>query len=101
MGNVYVHRVKRVVFSMFGGLGGDLCKDTYEPKLFGMHIGSVLSGLHAGDVNTDAKISIVGYGVVWRGVKKKTIFRFLETLEGTFVRKHMSQRCLGCILEVF
>ena len=44
MGNVYVHRVNRVVFSMFGGLGGDFCKDTHEAKLFGMHIGSVLSG---------------------------------------------------------
>jgi hypothetical protein len=64
VGNVYVHRVKRVVFSMFGGLGGDFCKDTYEAKLFGMHIGSVLSGLDAGNVNTDAKISIVGVGNV-------------------------------------
>ena len=70
VGNVYVHRVKRVVFSMFGGLGGDFCKDIYEAKLFGMHIGSVMSGLHAGNVNTNSKISIVGYGDVWRGVKK-------------------------------
>ena len=62
VGNVYVHRVKRVVFLMFGGLGVDFCKDIYEAKLFGMHIGSVL-GLHARNVNTDAKISIVG---VWR-----------------------------------
>jgi hypothetical protein len=65
VGNVYVHRVNRVVFSMFGGLGGDFCKDTYEAKLFGMHIGSVLSGLYAGNVNTDAKISIVGFGDVY------------------------------------
>ena len=48
VGNVYVHRVSRVVFSMFGGLGGDFCKDIHEAKLFGMHIGSVLSGLDAG-----------------------------------------------------
>ena len=27
------------VFSMFGGLGGDFDKDTYEAKLFGMHGG--------------------------------------------------------------
>ena len=65
VGNVYIHRVKRVVFSMFGGLGGDFCKDTYEAKLFGMHIGSVLSGLDAGNVNTDSKISIVGFGDVY------------------------------------
>ena len=39
--------VKNDDFSMFGGLGGDFCKDTYEAKLFGMHIGSVLSGLEA------------------------------------------------------
>ena len=32
-----------VVFSMFGGLGGDFCNDTYEAKLFGMRIGSVWS----------------------------------------------------------
>ena len=37
VGNVHVHRVKRVIFSMFGGLGGDFCKDTYEAKLFGVH----------------------------------------------------------------
>ena len=61
LGNVYVHRVNRVVFSVFGGLGGDFFKDIYEAKLFGMHIGSVLSGLDAGNVNTDAKMSIVGF----------------------------------------
>ena len=65
VGNVYVHRVKRVVFSMFGGLGGDFCKDIYEAKLFGMHIRSVLSGLDAGNVNTDAKMSIAGLGDVY------------------------------------
>ena len=39
--------VKNDVFSMVGGLGGDFCKDIYEPKLFGIHSGSVLSGLDA------------------------------------------------------
>ena len=67
---MYVHRVKRVVFSVFGGRGGDICKDAYEAKLFGVHIGSVLSGLDAGNVKTDAKISIVGVGnVCVRGQK--------------------------------
>ena len=65
VGNVYVHRVKSVVFSVFGGLGGDFCKDIYEQKLFGMHIGSVLSGFDAGNVNTDAQMSIIGYGDVY------------------------------------
>ena len=32
--------------------------------MFGMHIGSVLSGLHAENVNADAKMSIVGLGDV-------------------------------------
>ena len=50
---------------MFGGLGGDFCKDIYEAKLFGMHIGSVLSGSDAGNVQTEAKISIVGLGDVY------------------------------------
>ena len=39
--------VKNDVFSMVGGLGGDFYKDIYEPKLFGMHSGSVLSGSDA------------------------------------------------------
>ena len=65
---MYVHRVKRVVLLVFGGLGGDFCKDIYEAKLFGMHIGSVLSGLDAANVNADAKMSIVGVGnvCVWK-----------------------------------
>ena len=58
-------QVKKGGFSMFGGLGGDFCKDRYEARLFGMHIGSVLSGLDAGNVNTDAKMSIVGFGDVY------------------------------------
>ena len=53
---MYVRRVNRVVFSMFGGLGGDFCKDIYEAKLFGIHIGSVLSGLGIRNVNTDLKM---------------------------------------------
>ena len=64
-GNVCVRRVKNDDFSMFGDLGGDFCKETYEPKLFGMHIGSVLSGFDAGNVNTGAQISIIGYGDVY------------------------------------
>ena len=43
---------------MFGDLGGDFCKETYEPKLFGMHVRSVLSGLRAENVNTDPKMLI-------------------------------------------
>ena len=49
-------RVENEVFSKFGDLGGDFYKDTHEPKLFGMHIGSVLSGLEAGNVNNDHKM---------------------------------------------
>ena len=59
MGNVYVHRVKMAVFSMFEGLG--FCRDTYEPKLFGMHSGSVLRGWNAGNANSDLKISILPF----------------------------------------
>jgi len=59
VGNVYVHRVKGVVFSMFGDRGGDFCMDTHEAKLFGMHIGSVSSGLDAGNV---LKYRLLGLG---------------------------------------
>ena len=49
---------KMSFFKMFGGLGGDFYKDTYEPMLFEMHIRSVLRGLYAENVSTDPKILI-------------------------------------------
>ena len=45
--------VKNDDFSIFGGLGWDFCKETHEVNLFGVHIGSVLSGLEAGNVTND------------------------------------------------
>ena len=51
--------VKNDVFSMVGGLGGDFYQDTYEPKLFGMHSGSVLRGWNAKNANDDLKMSIL------------------------------------------
>ena len=51
--NVYIGGVKNDVFPKFGDPEGDFCKETHEAKLFGMHIGSVLSGLEAGNVNND------------------------------------------------
>ena len=47
------------VLSMVGGLGGDFYQDIYGSKLFGMHSGSVLCGLDAGNANTDLKMSIL------------------------------------------
>ena len=47
----------------------DFCKDIWEAKLIGMHIGSVLSGSDVGNVNTNSKISILGFGDVRRGEK--------------------------------
>ena len=44
---------------MFGYLGGDFCKETYEPKMFGMHVRSVLSDLNAENVNNDPERSIL------------------------------------------
>ena len=47
-------------------------------------------------MNTDSKISIVG---VWERVggkgSKMTILRCLDTLEGTFVRKHIEPKLFG------
>ena len=54
--NLYIGGVKNDVFSKFGGLGGDFYKVTHEAKMIGMHIGSVLSGLEAGNVNNDHKM---------------------------------------------
>ena len=78
--------VKNDVFSMVGGLGGDFYKDIYEPKLFGMHSGSVLSGSDAGNANTDLKMSIspmcrVGNVYVYR-VKKGRFFDVWRSWRG-------------------
>ena len=43
------------VFMKFGDLEGNFYKETHEATLFGMHIGSVLSGLEAENVNNDKK----------------------------------------------
>ena len=48
------------VFPKFGDLERDFYKETHEAKLFGMHIGSVLSGLEAGNVNNDSKKPVLG-----------------------------------------
>ena len=40
--------VKKDDFSIFRDLGGDFYEETHEAKLFGMQIGSVLSGVEAG-----------------------------------------------------
>ena len=65
MGTCTIRGVKNDDFSMFGDLGGDFYEETHEAKLFGMHIRSFLSGLHAENVNTDSKMSIVGVGNVY------------------------------------
>ena len=52
--------VKNDDFSIFGDLGGDFYEETHEAKLFGMHIGSVLSGLEAENVNNDSKKPVLG-----------------------------------------
>ena len=84
--DVYVHRVKKVVFSVFGGLGGNFYKDTYEPKLFGMHI-CVLSGWNAKNANTDLKMSILPIrqmGNVYVHRVKRVFFSTFGPLGGDF-----------------
>ena len=43
-------------FPKFVDLEGDFYKKTHEAKLFEMHIGSVLSGLEAGNVNSNREM---------------------------------------------
>ena len=45
-------------FLKFGDLEGNFYKETHEAKLFGIHIGSVLSGLYAATLDADPKMSI-------------------------------------------
>ena len=55
--NVYIGGSKITFFSKFGDLGGvTFFKETREPKVFGMLIGSVLTDLEVGNVDTDHKI---------------------------------------------
>ena len=53
--NVFIGGVNNYVFSKFGDLGGDIFKETHEPKVFGMLFGNVMSGLEAG-VSNDHKM---------------------------------------------
>ena len=53
--NVYIEGFKNDIFAKFGGLGGDFHRGTHEAKMIVMHIGSVLSGLEAGNMNNDHK----------------------------------------------
>ncbi len=72
--------------------------------MFGMHIGSVLSGLDIINMNIDLKILsllVFWVGNVYVHRVKRSFFRCLEALEGTFVRTQMSQSCLGCMVEGF
>ena len=82
-------------FSMFGDLGGDFFKETYEPRLFGMNIRSVLSGLDAENVKIDPKMSLllmfgVGKVCVWR-VENHVFSKFGGPGED-FFRVHMRQK---------
>ena len=43
-------------FRSLEALDGDFYKGTHEAKMIGMHIGSVLSGLEAGNVNNDREM---------------------------------------------
>ena len=54
--NVCIGGVKNDVFLKFVDLEGNFYKETHEAKLFGMHIGSVLSGLEAGNVNNEREM---------------------------------------------
>ena len=56
VGKVCVWKVENHVFSKLGGLGGDFYQGRHEVKMIGMHIGSVLSGLEAGNVNSDREM---------------------------------------------
>ena len=61
--------VKNDDFSIFGDLGWDFYEETHEAKLSGMHIGSVLSGLEAENVNNDCictERSKMGIFEIWR-----------------------------------
>ena len=97
--------VKNDDFSMFGDLGGDFCKETYEPKVFGMHIRSVLSGLYAENVNTDPEMSILlmfGVGKVCAWKVENHVFSKFEGLGGDFYEGTHEAKMIGMhILKVF
>ena len=86
VGNVYVHSVKRIVFLVFGGLGGDICKDTYEAKLFGMHSGRFFvmwtsDGSQPFRRYTIPNLCFGSKMCVW---SKMTFIRWLEVFGGDF-----------------
>ena len=70
--------------------------------MFGMHIGSVLSGLDIINVNTDLKMLslpvFLGRKWVSLGGSKMRVFSMFGGLGGDF---YMRQSCLGCMVEGF
>ena len=89
VGKVCVWRVENEVFSKFGGLGRDFYEGTHEAKMFGMHIGSVLSGLDVGNVNTNRW--------VWRRMRgvKNDDFSMFGDLGGDFCKAIYEAKLLG------
>ena len=95
VGKVCGWRVENEVFSRFGDLRGDFYKDTRDPKLFGMHIGSVLSGLEAGNVNNDREMpNQECERVHWRG--QNDVFLKFGDLEGDFHEETREAKLFGC-----
>ena len=89
---------KNDVFSMVGGLGGDLYKDKYETKLFGMHSGSVMRGWNAGNANNDLKMSIylfVGWGTCTYTGSTGVIFSMFGGLGGDFCKDTHEAKLFG------
>ena len=68
--------------------------------MFGMHIGSVLSGLGIRNVSMDIKM--LSLPVFWvKNGSKTRVFSMFGVSEGTFFRTFMRRSCLGCMVEGF
>ena len=80
---------------MFEGLAGDFYKDTWWKVFFSADKSWFPT---VSEIYNPEPVFWVENECVW---SKMTFFRWLEVLGGTFVRAHMSQICLGCIVEVF
>ena len=96
--------VKNDDFSMFGYLGGDFCKIHMSQSCLGciVEVFCVVGMQEMRIPTLKCRFNLfVGWGTCTYTGSKGSFFRCLEALEGTFVRTHTRQSCLGCILAVF
>jgi len=95
--------VKNDVFSMVGGLGGAFVRTYMSQSCLGciLEVFCVVGMQEMRIPTLKCRFYLFDRWGTCTYTGQRGRFRCLDVLEGTFVRTHVRQSCLGCILEVF